>query len=93
MKLEPGEIICDKCKGRGTIPKVDKPTGEIVTYIICRKCHGKKKVDWITNAMGERSCYYVKPGVYVKEVDLSEYIPSFNQVKTFEIKNINQKGE
>lgn len=51
MELEPGEVICDKCKGRGTIPKVVKPAGEIVTDIICRKCHGAGKLDWIELCM------------------------------------------
>ena len=38
LKLEEGEMICDKCDGRGTIPNTGIPKGEISTASFCRKC-------------------------------------------------------
>lgn len=88
MKLEPGEVICDKCNGTGTF--IEDPTlGDAWKHPWCPKCHGAKKVDWVTNAIWKKeNCHYVKPGVYTKEVDLSVVIPSYKPVKLFEIKNI-----
>lgn len=90
MKLEPGEMICDKCNGTGYYIEDEKS----LNHPWCPKCHGEKKVDWVSNAIWKKEkSDYIKPGVYTKVIDLSEYIPSFNQVKTFQFKNINQKGE
>lgn len=70
VTLEPGEVKCDMCNGEGragwTIP-----IQHIRSYpIICGKCRGTGKLDWIENIVGKRGCY-IKPGIYVQEVDLS----------------------
>jgi len=77
MKLEEGEMICDKCNGTGT--NLDQTFGDDLRHSWCNKCHGRRKVDWITNIIGETPCYYIKPGVYFKEIDLSEYVLSFRK--------------
>ena len=46
LKLEEGEMICDKCEGTGTAK------GE--EWISCSKCLGSGKVDWIENIMGKK---------------------------------------
>ena len=74
MKLEEGEMICDKCNGRGIIPKIIIPKGEICTALFCRKCKGTGKLDWIENVVGKKPCRYIKPGLYIREIDISEYI-------------------
>jgi len=46
-ELEEGEMICDKCQGRGHYE-----TGPF-TGSICGKCQGTGKVDWIENIVGK----------------------------------------
>ncbi len=56
MKLEPGEVTCDQCKGTG------KPNNneidykqQYVTYPwVCDKCNGSGKLDWIEAVVGKR---------------------------------------
>lgn len=48
MILNEGEVICDKCNGKGTIWDGFKCKS------CCSKCLGKGKLDWVTNAMGGR---------------------------------------
>jgi DnaJ-class molecular chaperone len=50
MDLKPGEIICDKCKGEGTI---FYPYNKQIRWCECRKCQGDGKVDWIENVVGK----------------------------------------
>jgi len=74
MKLNEGEIICDRCNGTGNEPG----------KIICSKCRGEGKIDWIDNIFNgkrEGSCYYIKPGVYANEIDFSVYFPN-SSIKT-----------
>jgi len=75
MKLCEGEMICSRCCGTGgfyhIINKCD---------IICSKCNGEGKLDWVENVVGKiKQSNYVKPGVYVKEIDLSVMIPAFGE--------------
>ena len=65
---EEGKIDCPKCLGVGEVLK----EGDFGVKI-CPKCKGKCTLDWIENIMGVQGTY-VKPGVYVKEVDYSEVI-------------------
>lgn len=51
LKLEEGEIICDKCSGYGSYPLPHKLKNNELSGL-CPKCWGNKKVDWIENAMG-----------------------------------------
>jgi len=46
LNEELGEIICPKCKGRGS-----KSTGKY-SATICNKCWGKGKLDWVEQCMG-----------------------------------------
>ncbi len=50
LKLEEGEMICDKCDGKGTI------TSRIDTNCasMCQKCQGLGKVDWVENIVGKK---------------------------------------
>jgi DnaJ-class molecular chaperone len=70
--LKPGELICNKCSGGGSYPQkfLEK---EDPAYNHCPKCNGKGTLDWIENIMGVQGTY-IKPGVYVREVDVSVLI-------------------
>ena len=46
-------------------------------YTKCPHCKGKGKIDWVENIIGAKP-NMVRPGVYVREVDLSERVPRFN---------------
>ena len=66
MKLKPGEIKCDKCKGTGydlTIPKQEYETGYYQKHYPCSKCWGKGKLDWIENVVGKRNPNPIMSGV------------------------------
>ncbi len=44
MKLNTGDVICDKCNGKNA-----------GSYdIVCTKCHGSGKLDWIENIVGKK---------------------------------------
>ena len=89
MKLEPGEVICDKCSGTGKF--IDPTQENSWKHPWCPKCHGAKKVDWVTNVMWKKCVHYIKPGVYIQEVDLSEYIPSISRLKILPLGTNNKK--
>ena len=61
-------MICSKCNGTGF------DISEYVHGVTCSKCLGKGQLDWIENIVGVKS-NYIKPGVYIKEIDFSERIP------------------
>jgi len=48
--LKPGELICDKCNGKGSVEANER----LMKIKTCPKCLGAKKVDWIENAMGKQ---------------------------------------
>jgi len=50
IELKEGELLCDQCEGRGTIPEKDDP---FMLARMCEKCQGDGKVDWIENIMGK----------------------------------------
>jgi rubredoxin len=76
---ELGEKECPACEGTGRIMS-DYPYSET-----CPKCKGKGTLDWIENIVGVVGTY-IKPGVYTREVDYSEYI---TEPGTFERSSIN----
>ena len=49
IDLEDGEVICSKCKGKGSMPYIDD---ELIYAGVCQKCHGNGKLDWISDIMG-----------------------------------------
>lgn len=49
IKLNPGEVLCDKCNGKGRIT-YSKHFSET-----CYKCKGVGKLDWIENIVGKTS--------------------------------------
>ena len=51
IKCEEGELICDKCEGRGSIPSIQNPQTMAST---CSKCLGAGKVDWVENILGKK---------------------------------------
>ena len=51
LKLEEGEMICDKCEGKGCISSKIDPTTMASS---CQKCQGTGKVDWIENIVGKK---------------------------------------
>ena len=56
MKLEKGEIICDKCKGSGISSNKKIPK---IKYF-CPKCLGFGKLDWIENITGSKNNMFFK---------------------------------
>ena len=98
IELKPGEVICDRCNGTGK--NIIQPIGDFLECPWCPKCHGAKKVDWISNAIWKKE-NHITPGVYTKEVDLSEYInvPSFDsfdipdELKILDIGTNNKKAK
>lgn len=54
MKLEEGEMICDKCGGKGG-NSFGTPSGDLTKpqWVRCQKCQGEGKVDWVENIMGK----------------------------------------
>ncbi len=71
---EIGEKECPVCKGTGEI------IGDCQYGDLCRKCKGKGTLDWIENIVGV-SGTYIKPGVYIREVDYSVLMPSCEEYK------------
>lgn len=48
MRMNPGEMLCDKCNGTGFVNSKDGPLQEEV----CPKCRGQRKIDWVENVVG-----------------------------------------
>jgi hypothetical protein len=46
---EAGELLCDKCEGKGSTPSNQDPC---TMAAICNKCQGRGKVDWISHITG-----------------------------------------
>lgn len=47
--LKEGEVICNKCNGKGQYSYSDS------VAIWCSKCQGEGKLDWISNAMNKEA--------------------------------------
>jgi len=58
MKLNKGEVICDKCNGVGLIDN------SAHTVRCCIKCYGSGKLDWAENITGKKD----KSLVWVKDL-------------------------
>jgi len=72
LKLNDGEIYCNRCNGSGDDPDF---TGEKNGFVMdCSKCRGTGKVNWIENIFGKQQI--LNPKIYMKEIDLSEMIPT-----------------
>ena len=56
MKLEPGEIICDKCEGTGVDPSYG--CSVFGSRIFCRKCGGYGKLNWTETIFGKTNYDY-----------------------------------
>jgi excinuclease UvrABC ATPase subunit len=48
VKLEEGEVFCNKCKGEGVIP-LDEKRYLNGSWYSCSRCRGTGKMDWISN--------------------------------------------
>ncbi len=57
MKLELGEIKCDKCKGKKNINR------GVYGIVPCSKCKGVGKLDWIENIVGKKEPNLIMSGV------------------------------
>ena len=51
MKLNPGEVICPKCKANNIVEK-----GNLMVWG-CDKCQGVGKLDWIEVVVGKNPIY------------------------------------
>ena len=58
LHLEEGELICDKCGGKGHL---DDGLGMVN---VCSKCWGAGKLDWIDNAMGKKIPDFSSGSIY-----------------------------
>jgi hypothetical protein len=55
LKLEAGEIICDKCDGKTFIQYTEKRgNGFYPMKMVCPKCKGHGKLDWVENITGTK---------------------------------------
>lgn len=54
IKLDPGDVICDKCGGEKLTPV--RAIGNI--KMLCPRCDGKGKLDWIENIVGKPYTHY-----------------------------------
>ncbi len=58
MELEPGEVVCDQCKGTGypNNNEIDYNNKFYYNHLdVCDKCNGSGKLDWIENIVGKKS--------------------------------------
>lgn len=55
LKLKEGEMICDKCEGKGGASHAH-PSSDLNSpnWVRCQKCQGKGKVDWVENIVGKK---------------------------------------
>jgi len=55
LKLEEGEMVCDKCEGKGG-NAYNQPSDDLTKpqWVRCQKCQGTGKVDWIENVVGKK---------------------------------------
>jgi hypothetical protein len=81
IELKDGEQICSECKGKGSVREVNDG-GFIIRHSKCEKCHGYGKLDWIEMIVGKRGWCF-KPGIYIKEVDISSCVPKFKETDEF----------
>jgi hypothetical protein len=67
--LDPGEVVCPKCNGRGS-EKRNIQSGFKITprRVVCQKCGGLRKIDWIQKATGENK--RSMSGLYVDGFDI-----------------------
>jgi len=66
MKLGPGEIKCEECKGTGYDLEIQKREYIIEYYkkhCKCSKCQGEGKLDWIENVVGKKTPNPIMSGV------------------------------
>lgn len=75
MEIQNGEIICDKCGGRGILRKVVPPeyvltvedtqphdhVGIKVKDVLCSRCLGERTLDWIENIVGKKASTIALP--------------------------------
>ena len=77
--MEEGKVICSQCKGKKVVieyPSEANPRLRSPLIEECSKCNGKGELDWVSNIMGKgKVAVAIKPGRYVREVDLSVYVP------------------
>ena len=78
--LNEGEVICNKCKGKGTKDKV----------YVCDTCDGDGKVDWVRNVVerptsvrSSLSLINVKRALETLEATAFEYFPNIQEFITF----------
>jgi len=56
VELEPGEVICDQCKGTGHPNNNEIDYNDKFYFNVphaCDKCNGSGKLDWIENIVGK----------------------------------------
>ena len=54
ITLKDGERFCEKCKGRGKVPKMAKPQGTGTAMLVCNECLGDGKIDWVEEVLGKK---------------------------------------
>jgi hypothetical protein len=69
MNIEPGETKCPEF----VETSMYGPKSQSGIKYKCPKCQGTGKLDWIEMVVGKKS-NLVKPGVYIKEVDVSNKV-------------------
>ena len=89
MELKKGEVICDKCNGKGSIDNTpDKNYRLYLNTRICPECHGEGKLDWIENLVGKDSIimeWDTKPPI------TTLYGMNFNSLTLDDIKKVEEE--
>jgi hypothetical protein len=72
---------CPVCNGLAGFIN-GKPSKDInsASWVRCRKCKGRGQLDWVEMVMGVKGTF-VKPGVYVQEVDYSVVIKTGEEME------------
>lgn len=86
--LNPGELVCPKCNGRGNEIRNIKTGFKIAPRrIVCQKCGGLRKIDWIQNAIGSNK--RSMSGLYVDgfDIDIGKVDDEIPSPKIFKIED------
>jgi len=91
IKLNPGDVICNICEGKGFIIKEnihDDDNDYLFKTVnnICNKCYGAGKLDWIENVVGKmkpkKESFFKSPSI---KLNYSNIFKEYENVYTKEI--------
>ena len=60
MDIDPGFVVCPKCKGSGLYDNNYKPTTPVFIAYECLYCEGEGQIDWISGIVGKKNQYHIR---------------------------------